>query len=121
MSIIKHTFTFSHNSERGYKLYRAKAQAVSRRLPTAAARFRFHVRSCGICSAQSDTRTCFPRVLQLPLPILTPPTAPQSLIIQRYIASRLEASLNNQLKKGYTVTTNRHEMTYKVQRLFKVV
>jgi hypothetical protein len=38
---------------------RAIAQAVSRRLPTAAARVRAQVRSCGICGGQSGTGAVF--------------------------------------------------------------
>jgi hypothetical protein len=48
-------------------LGRAIAQAVSRWLPTAAARVRSQV---------SGTRAGFLRVLRFPLPILIPPTAP---------------------------------------------
>jgi hypothetical protein len=55
---------------------RAIAQAVSRRLPTAAARVRHQVWSCVICGGQSGTGAGFLRVLRLPLPILIPPTAP---------------------------------------------
>jgi hypothetical protein len=54
---------------------RAIVQAVSHRLPTAAARFRALVRSCG---GQSGTGTGFLRVLRFPLPILIPPTAPHT-------------------------------------------
>jgi hypothetical protein len=57
---------------------RAIAHAVSRRLPTAAARVRAYVRSCGICSEQSGTGEGFLRVLWFPLPILIPLNAPQS-------------------------------------------
>jgi hypothetical protein len=39
---------------------RVIAQAVSRRLPTAAARVRVRVRSCGICGGQSGTGAGFP-------------------------------------------------------------
>jgi hypothetical protein len=52
---------------------RAIAQAVSRRLPTAAARVRAHVRQCGIYGGQSGTGAGFLRLLQFPLPILIPP------------------------------------------------
>jgi hypothetical protein len=55
---------------------RAIARAVSRRLPTAAARVRARVRSCRIFSGQSDTGAGFLRVLRFPLPIRIPPTAP---------------------------------------------
>jgi hypothetical protein len=57
---------------------RAIAQAVSRRLPTSAARVPAQVRSCGICGGQSGTGAHFLRVLRFPLPILIPPTAPHS-------------------------------------------
>jgi hypothetical protein len=57
---------------------RAIAQAVSRRLPIAAARVRAVVRSCGICGGQSGTGAGFLQVLRFPLPIFIPPIAPQS-------------------------------------------
>jgi hypothetical protein len=57
---------------------RAIAQVVSRRLPTAAALVRAHVRSCGICGGESGTAAGFLRVLRFPLQILIPPTAPHS-------------------------------------------
>jgi hypothetical protein len=59
-------------------LDRAIAHAVSRRLPTAAARVRAQVRSCAICGGQSGTGARFLRVLRFPLAILIPPTAPHS-------------------------------------------
>jgi hypothetical protein len=65
---------FSFSFSRG----RAIAQAVSCRLPTAAARVRTQVRSCWICGEQSGTGEDFLRVLLFPLPILIPPTAPHS-------------------------------------------
>jgi hypothetical protein len=55
---------------------RAEAQAVSRRLSTAAARVRTRVRSCGIFGGQSDIGAGFLRVLRFPLPIRIPPIAP---------------------------------------------
>jgi hypothetical protein len=53
-------------------------QAVSRRLPIAAARVRSHDKSCEICDEKSGTGAGFLRVLRLPLPILIPPNAPYS-------------------------------------------
>jgi hypothetical protein len=57
---------------------RAIAQAVSHRLPTAAARVRAQFKLCGICGGQSGTEAGFLRVLRFPLPILIPPSAPHS-------------------------------------------
>jgi hypothetical protein len=64
--------------ERKQSLAVPQPQAVSRRLPTAAARVGARVRSCGICGGQSGTGAGFLPVLRFPLPILIPPTAPQS-------------------------------------------
>jgi hypothetical protein len=55
---------------------RAIAQAVSRRLSTAAAWVRSQVRSRDIYGGQSGTGAGFFRALRFPLPILIPPTAP---------------------------------------------
>jgi hypothetical protein len=57
---------------------RAIAQAVSRWLPTAAARVRARVWSSGICGGQSGAGTVFLRVLRFPLPIFILSIAPQS-------------------------------------------
>jgi hypothetical protein len=57
---------------------RAIAQAVSHWLPTAAARLRARVRSCGICDGKSGIGKGFLRVLRFSLPIFIPPIAPQS-------------------------------------------
>jgi hypothetical protein len=59
---------------------RATAQAVSRRLPTSAARVLSMVRSREICG-QSGIRADFLQVLRFPLPILIPLKAPRSLTI----------------------------------------
>jgi hypothetical protein len=57
---------------------RGIAQAVILRLPTAAARDRVQVRSCGISGGQSGTGAGFLQVLRFLLPILIPPTAAHS-------------------------------------------
>jgi hypothetical protein len=54
------------------------AQAISRRLPTAAARVRAQVRLCGIYGEQSGMGARFLRVLRFLLPIRIPPIASQS-------------------------------------------
>jgi hypothetical protein len=59
-----------------YEMGRAIAQAVSHRLPTAAARVRTQLRSCGICSGQSGAGEGYLRVFRFPLPILIPSAAP---------------------------------------------
>jgi ribosomal protein S14 len=50
---------------------RAVAQAVSRWLPTAAARVRVRT-ACGVCGGQGGTWAGFLRVLRFPLPIIPP-------------------------------------------------
>jgi hypothetical protein len=57
---------------------RAIAQAVSRWLPTTAARVRARVWSSGICGGQSGTGAGFLRVHQFSLPIFIPPNSPSS-------------------------------------------
>jgi hypothetical protein len=54
----------------------AVAQAVSRWLPTAAARVRVRA-ACGVCGGQSGTGAGFLRVLRFPLSII-PPISPSS-------------------------------------------
>jgi hypothetical protein len=56
---------------------RAVAQAVSCRLPTAAARARVRA-ACGVCGGQRGTGAGFFRVLRFPLPIIIPPIPPSS-------------------------------------------
>jgi hypothetical protein len=60
----------------------AIAQAIGRRLPTAAARMRSKVKSYGICGGQSGTVASFLRLLPFPLPILIPPDVPFSSLIR---------------------------------------
>jgi hypothetical protein len=62
---------------------RAIAQAVSRRLSTAAARVRSQVRPRGICGGQSGAGAGYLRALRFPLPILIPLTTPHSSSIIR--------------------------------------
>jgi hypothetical protein len=61
---------------------RATDKAVSRRLPTAAARVLSQVTSCGICCGQNGTGAGFLWVFLFPLPLLIPLNAPYSSIIQ---------------------------------------
>jgi hypothetical protein len=56
---------------------RVVAQAVSRWLPTAAARVRV-LAACGVCGGQRDTRAGFLRVLRFPLPVIIPPISRSS-------------------------------------------
>jgi hypothetical protein len=66
-------------SERAKTVHgRSIAQAVSRWLPTAAARLRAWVWSSGICGGQSGAGAGFLRVLRFPLPIFIPPNSPSS-------------------------------------------
>jgi hypothetical protein len=57
---------------------RAIAHAVSRWLPTSAARVRARACSSGICGGQSGAGAGFLRVLQFPLPTFIPPTSRSS-------------------------------------------
>jgi hypothetical protein len=54
--------------------YRAIAQVVSRRLPTAVARVWSQVRSCGIYDGKNGIEAGFFRVLSFPTPILISPS-----------------------------------------------
>jgi hypothetical protein len=84
---------------------RAIAQAVSHRLPTAAARVRARVKSFRICGGQSGTGVGFLRVFWFPQPVRIPPIAPQSsssgtrIIAQRAAAVPSGLSLTQWEKK----------------------
>jgi hypothetical protein len=80
MRVYRHVPTVSNvccNSSK-YVKGRATAQAVSRWLPTAAARVRARVWSGGICGGQSGAGAGFLRVLRFPMPIFIPPNSPSS-------------------------------------------
>jgi hypothetical protein len=68
------------SSARSSSSGRAIAQAVSRHLPTPAARVRSQVRSCGIDGGQSGTGASFLRVLRFAYPVVIPPNSPYSSI-----------------------------------------
>jgi hypothetical protein len=78
------------------EMHSAVAQAVSRRLPTAAAR----VRSCGICGGQSGTVVGLLRVLRFPLPSI-PPSAPKCLFAYRLHGANIWARLIIFIKHVY--------------------
>jgi hypothetical protein len=90
----------------------AIAQAVSRRLPTSAARVRVHVKSYGICGGQSGAGAGFIWVFRFPLPIFIPPTAPHSSFIVRLwynrtvggVPSGLASSHSRKLKLNQKLT-----------------
>jgi hypothetical protein len=54
------------------------AQAIRRRLPTATARVRARVKSCGICGGQSVTGAGSLQIFRFSLPIRIPPIVPHS-------------------------------------------
>jgi hypothetical protein len=60
----------SHTTRLNQITGRAVAQAVSRWLPTAAARVRVRA-ACGVCGGQSGIGAGFLRVLRFPPPIIT--------------------------------------------------
>jgi hypothetical protein len=67
----------------GSLLGRAIAQAVRRRLPTAADRVRDQFRSCAICGGWCGSGANFLGVFRFPLPILIPQIVPHSSSIIR--------------------------------------
>jgi hypothetical protein len=74
-----HVVTASHHALRAKLIHsRAIAEAVSRWLPTAAARVQSRVWSSGICGGQSGAGAGFLQVLRFPLPFI-PPNSPSSL------------------------------------------
>jgi hypothetical protein len=86
-----------------FNMGRATSQVESSRIPITMARIRFPINSSMVFGQLSDTGTAFILVLQFPLPIIIPSTAPLLLIILSsalyIIISILIASLNNKLKK----------------------
>jgi hypothetical protein len=79
LDAIEKRNTLAHSGNRTYRTYqtqrcygRAIAEAVSRWLPTAAARVQSRVWSSGICGGQSGIGAGFLRVLRFPLPFIPP-------------------------------------------------
>jgi hypothetical protein len=85
---------------------RVIAQVFSRLLPTVAARVRAQVRSCGIRGGQSDIVAGFLQVLQYPLPILIPPTAPHSSSIIRGWYNRSVSGRHNKWTQSHPSPRN---------------
>jgi hypothetical protein len=84
----------------------AIAPAVSHRLPTAAARVRAQVGSCGICGGNSGTGPRFLPLLRFPLPIFIAPNVPHPSTIQANKICPVVASLPHEIKKsGGNLTT----------------
>jgi hypothetical protein len=68
-----HEIAYRNDRSQGLQEGHAIAQAVSRWLPTAAARVRSRIWSSGICGGQSGAGAGFLQVLRFPLPIFIPP------------------------------------------------
>jgi hypothetical protein len=88
---------------------RAVAQAVNRRLPTAAVRVRAQVSSYGICGRKIGTGVSFLPVLLFPLSILIPPTAPRS-------SSIIRGWYNRPVNGRSTKWTQSHPITRKLKK-----
>jgi hypothetical protein len=88
---------------------RATAQAVSRRLPTAAARVRAQVRSCGISGRQSGAGAGFLRVFRFPLPIPIPPTASHTSSIIWGWYNRSKSGRRAKWPQSYPTPTNQKQ------------
>jgi hypothetical protein len=94
---------------------RAIAQAVSRRLPTAAARVRAQIGSCGIYGGQTSTGARFLRVLRFALPILIPPTDPRSS------PSIIRGWYNRPVSGRRTKWTQSHPTSRNLKKIYKAL
>jgi hypothetical protein len=81
---------------------RVVAQAVNRRLFTAAAWVRAHVRSCGICGGESEIRAGFLRMLRIPLPLISPAPPHSSSSIIRDSYSRPNSSRHTKWTQSHS-------------------
>jgi hypothetical protein len=82
------------------------AQAVSRRIPTEAARVRVSVKSCGICGGQSGAAAGFLRVLRFSLPILIPPISPHLSSIIRAWYNRSNSGRRTKWTQSHSTPRN---------------
>jgi hypothetical protein len=81
-------------------------------LPTAVAGDQSQVRSCGICGGQSGTGEVFLQVLQVPLPILTPPNIPCSLALIRGWYNRLDSGPHTKWTQSHPTPRNKKKNEY---------